>query len=219
MRINTVQGPAAQPSVQTQKATVRREDPTSISSISKANRPNFFLQLPFALFRMATFVLSLLIYRTPKLKALYIPEMTSADRKTYERYLSGYWTDFGFLRTGPSYSQKMQLLHQFFSFQKQTPNSWGIQISTNMNVNGKHKKVKIKPDFLNFISNPENYEKGKDARVELQFKLKRTFNFGIGPYRVKQSTLTTRNTLGADGTSFTSEVTKKRVRTSYQFFR
>ncbi|MDN3506983.1 MAG: hypothetical protein P0S96_07125 [Simkaniaceae bacterium] len=232
MRINTVHVPASQPVLQPQKANTRREDLTSKSSISGNNRPNFFMQIPFAFFRMATFMLSLIIYRTPRLKKVYIPEMTPAQKKEYEDKVSGYWTDFALTRKGPSYSEKIQLVHQFMTFRNYALNegksftskrvwaeldvgrggsTWIIDFSKDLQRDLKR--------FLKALSSQDPIHRGKGPDITFTFKFTGIKDFGIGPIRERGTLFTMKNTLGTNGTAITREVTKKRTRTRYHFFK
>ncbi|NGX26845.1 MAG: hypothetical protein K940chlam6_00770 [Chlamydiae bacterium] len=195
---------------------------------------SFFLDLPFAIFRIFTFTFYRLFAQNPKLKGFYLPEMTKEKKAEYEKLLSGYWTDWNFHpsgRKGPSYQQKIQLFHEFYCLNVQGLDWWGknreVDTKITIHINGKEYpceplqsmqgELYIEP-FFKIISNPENYERGKDAQVDISFQQKCSIDHGYGPYRVYYSSLTCKNTLGADGKSITIQEANKRMRSRYSFF-
>ncbi|NGX47161.1 MAG: hypothetical protein K1000chlam3_00533 [Chlamydiae bacterium] len=193
---------------------------------------SFFLDLPYAIFRIFTFTFYRLFAQNPKLKGFYLPEMTKEKKAEYEKLLSGYWTDWNLIgRKGPSYQQKIQLLHEFYCLNEQSRGWCGknrkADSKITININGKKHscnplesmqgELHIEP-FLKIISNPENYERGKDFQVDISFQQKCSIDHGYGPYRVYYSSLTCKNTLGADGKSITIQEANKRMRSRYSFF-
>jgi hypothetical protein len=168
---------------------------------------------------MATFALALVIFRTPRLPRLYLSEVTDAEKKEFEGKLR-YWTDFGFLRKGPSYLQKIKLLEQFHSFSK-VAKKWKSKCpdassSVNLNINGDD-VILINPTVDHFLQALEDTG-GPDAKITIKFRLEHTFDYPIGPFRNKKAVLTVENTLSENGKHFTSEIVEKKLRTTYAFF-
>ena len=158
---------------------------------------SFFLDLPYAIFRIFTFTFYRLFAQNPKLKGFYLPDMTKGKKADYEKLLSGYltngtrdphpsgslssyWPDWNLHpsgRKGPSFQQKIKLFHQFYCLNMQRFD-WGgknreVDTKITIHINGKEYpceplqsmqgELYIEP-FFKVISNPENYERGKDAQ-------------------------------------------------------